>query len=281
MPVNHLLPFALPRGRDGTTGRLTVYFSPRLKERARLGRYAAWVDWPATLAGLDPRGPGQRGASPRTPGRRRGLVRRVAGRLRSAYAGRAAPVRRLLRDAAAADGVLGLLRADPGALPRAWPGRTRTARPAGDELRRAGHGRRAGPGARERRANSLAEAAAYRAPMDGRRGRGRARSSRPSSTSTPRSACSATTPSCCGISAWPSTSRCRACRPTRRQVSVSAGFGGGQATRGRPGHPDHRRLPGPAQPGPDHNEQAGGFLRLAAEKAFLSIVDPHLAGVPG
>ncbi len=53
MPINHLLPFALPRGRVGTTGgRLTVYFSPRLKERARLGRYAAWVDWPATLSGL-------------------------------------------------------------------------------------------------------------------------------------------------------------------------------------------------------------------------------------
>ena len=52
MPVNHLLPFALPRGRKGTAGQLTAYLSPRLKERGRLRDYPAWVDWPATLSGL-------------------------------------------------------------------------------------------------------------------------------------------------------------------------------------------------------------------------------------
>ena len=52
MPVNHLLPFALPHGRKGTTGQLTVYFSPRLKESARLRRYSEWVDWPRTLRDL-------------------------------------------------------------------------------------------------------------------------------------------------------------------------------------------------------------------------------------
>ncbi len=58
MPVNHLLPFALPRGRTGSTGRLTVYFSPRLKEGGRLGRYNAWVDWPRDACRADPRGHG-------------------------------------------------------------------------------------------------------------------------------------------------------------------------------------------------------------------------------
>ena len=51
MPVQHLLPFALPTGRDGNTGRLTVYFSPRLKEAGVLSDYSEWLDWPATLDG--------------------------------------------------------------------------------------------------------------------------------------------------------------------------------------------------------------------------------------
>ena len=67
-----------------TGGRLTVYFSPRLKERARLGRYAAWVDWPATLSGLNlvvrSTGP----SSPHTQVGIAGLVRGVAGRLLAA-----------------------------------------------------------------------------------------------------------------------------------------------------------------------------------------------------
>ncbi|BAK33546.1 hypothetical protein MLP_05320 [Microlunatus phosphovorus NM-1] len=53
MPVRHLLPFALPTGRTGPTGRLTVYLSPRLKADGVLADYPEWVDWPATLAGLN------------------------------------------------------------------------------------------------------------------------------------------------------------------------------------------------------------------------------------
>ena len=51
MPIRHLLPFALPAGRTGRVGRLTVYFSPRLKDRGRLRDYPEWLDWPATLTG--------------------------------------------------------------------------------------------------------------------------------------------------------------------------------------------------------------------------------------
>ena len=32
MPEQHLLPIALPRGRSGNTGYLTVYYAPRLKD---------------------------------------------------------------------------------------------------------------------------------------------------------------------------------------------------------------------------------------------------------
>ena len=58
---------------------------------------------------------------------------------------------------------------------------------------------------------------------------------------------------------------------------MTAGFGDGPGARGRADHPDHPDFLALPNPDPDHNEQAGGFLRLAAEKAFLSIVDPHLA----
>ncbi|MFT4165941.1 MAG: hypothetical protein QM650_11940 [Microlunatus sp.] len=53
MPVRQLLPFALPSGRTGSVGRLTVYLSPRLKANGVLADYPEWVDWPATLAGLN------------------------------------------------------------------------------------------------------------------------------------------------------------------------------------------------------------------------------------
>ena len=52
MPEQHLLPIALPRGRSGNTGYLTVYFSPRLKEPGVLHDYMEWMRWPDTLASL-------------------------------------------------------------------------------------------------------------------------------------------------------------------------------------------------------------------------------------
>jgi len=54
MPERHLLPIPLPTGRSGTNGRLTIYFAHRLKEQGRLQpHYPELVDWPATLAGLN------------------------------------------------------------------------------------------------------------------------------------------------------------------------------------------------------------------------------------
>lgn len=49
MPERHLLPIPLPHGRDGTTGFLTVYFSPRLRERGRLSDYPEWLNWADTV----------------------------------------------------------------------------------------------------------------------------------------------------------------------------------------------------------------------------------------
>ena len=49
MPEQHLLPIALPRGRIGDTGYLTVYYAPRLKEPGVLNDYPAWMRWPDTL----------------------------------------------------------------------------------------------------------------------------------------------------------------------------------------------------------------------------------------
>ncbi len=50
MPVQHLLPVALPRGKSGNTGRITLYFSPRLKQSGILADYPEWMNWPETLA---------------------------------------------------------------------------------------------------------------------------------------------------------------------------------------------------------------------------------------
>ena len=276
MPINHLLPFALPRGRDRhhrrSADRLLLPAAQGAGPIGSLRRVGRLARDPVRA---QPRRPGQRGCRPAHPGRHRGLVRGVAGRLLSAYAGRAAPVRRLLRYAAAADGVLGLLRADPGALPRDGPAAPeRPARRGRPD--RAGHRRRAGPGTATARTTAWPGR-----PHTGRRCPTRwtstNRSSHPTSTSTPRSACSATIRSCCAISAWPWTWRSADLPANPTQVSVSTGFGGGQALEVELVTRTTADFLARPNPDPDHNEQAGGFLRLAAEKAFLSIVDPHLA----
>ena len=53
MPEQHLLPIALPRGRNANTGYLTIYFAPRLKEPGILNDYMEWMRWPDTLASLN------------------------------------------------------------------------------------------------------------------------------------------------------------------------------------------------------------------------------------
>ncbi len=49
MPERHLLPIPLPHGRDGQTGFLTVYFSPRLRSKGPLFDYPEWEHWADTV----------------------------------------------------------------------------------------------------------------------------------------------------------------------------------------------------------------------------------------
>ncbi|GJL53451.1 MAG: hypothetical protein NPIRA02_05830 [Nitrospirales bacterium] len=54
MPEQHLLPVALPRGRglneEGQNiGKITIYFSPRLKDEDVLLNYPEWLNWPEML----------------------------------------------------------------------------------------------------------------------------------------------------------------------------------------------------------------------------------------
>ena len=45
MPERHLLAIPLPHGRNQQTGLLTVYFAPRLRERGPLSDYPEWTQW--------------------------------------------------------------------------------------------------------------------------------------------------------------------------------------------------------------------------------------------
>ena len=54
MPEQHLLPVALPRGRGlneagKNIGKITIYFSPRLKDEGVLSDYPEWLNWPEML----------------------------------------------------------------------------------------------------------------------------------------------------------------------------------------------------------------------------------------
>ena len=275
MPINHLLPFALPRGRVGTTGgRLTVYFSPRLKERARLGRYAAWVDWPATLAGLTLE---VRVNGAVVPHAQVGVVASSAV-WRAVFSPRTpvAPHRFVdfsgtpLQPMASSDFSERILELYLG-MARLHP----KGPPAGDDLiaLATAAGLDLEPDSPD---NSLAGAAAYRSPM-------------PDAVDVDEPVESPdfdfhASVSLLGhhpellrhlglavdleVSGLPAN-------PT--QVTVSTGFGGGQALQVELVTRTTADFLARPNPDPDHNEQAGGFLRLAAEKAFLSIVDPHLA----
>src|SRR5262245_973999 len=53
MPDRHLLPIPLPHGRAGRTGFLTVYFAPRLRERGPLSDYPEWERWADTVNAMN------------------------------------------------------------------------------------------------------------------------------------------------------------------------------------------------------------------------------------
>ena len=274
MPVNHLLPFALPRGRTGSTGRLTVYFSPRLKEGGRLGRYNAWEDWPSTLSGLSllvrvngtditPNPVGIQASSavwravfaPRTPVAPHRFVD-FSDTPRQPMASSDFSERIL-------ELYLGMAREHPDGPP-GGDALIALATAAGLNLESEGAD------------NSLAEAAAYRAPM--------------------KNAVDVDEPvaepefdfhaSVSLLGHHPELLRhlglavdleVPGLPANPNSVRVTAGFGGGQATEAvlvTRTTADFLALP---NPNPDFSEQADGFLRLAAEKAFLSLVDPHLA----
>lgn len=279
MAINHLLPFALPHGRTNDVGRLTVYFSPRLKEPGRLLRYPAYQDWPAFLASrnLRVRVNGVN-ANPRPVG-----VSASSTVWRAVF-DRETPVKAhrfldfsttpLLPMASSdfSENVLelylSLARLHPDGPPTGT-GLLTLARTAGLEL---------DPAAGQ--TGSLTEAADYRAPMvDG---------IDPEATvSAPAFDFHA------GVSLLghhPELLRHLGLAvdleidlpadPTEVRASVNgfgaAGFGpGGDTT--EVALITRTTADFWAESHPTDPEQAGGFLTLAAEKAFLSIVDPHLA----
>ena len=275
MPVNHLLPFALPRGRVGTSGgRLTVYFSPRLKERARLGRYGAWVDWPATLSGLNLEVRVNGAVVPHT----RVGVAASSAVWRAVFSPRTpvAPHRFVdfsgtpLQPMASSDFSERILELYLG-MARLHP----DGPPGGAELvaLAAAAGLDLEP---ESASNSLAEAAEYRAPMADAVDVDEAVES-PDFDFHASVSLLGHHPELLrhlGLAVDLEVSGLPA-NPT--QVSVSTGFGGGQALEVELVTRTTADFLARPNPDPDNNEQAGGFLRLAAEKAFLSIVDPHLA----
>jgi hypothetical protein len=279
MPIRHLLPFALPTGRTKNVGRLTVFFSPRLKESGPLSDYPEWVDWPAHLtAVLRPNleifvngvkanhtlvSPPPSSAvwtavfGPNTPVDAHRFVDFSKTPIQPMASGDFSE--------AVLDLYVALARTYPDGPPA---GTDLVALAAAAGLPLDGGGSDAEPG-------SLAEAAAYRAPMEDA-------VDVEEEPDPPRFDFHASL-SLLGhhpellrhlglavdlevdLTAPPAT------------VTVTTGYGGGQAveielvTRTTAAF---LALPNPAA---DFNEQSGGFLTLAADKAFLSIVDPHLA----
>ena len=276
MPVRHLLPFALPTGRTGRVGRLTVYFSPRLKDGGRLQDYQEWLDWPATLTNrlaldvfVDGLPVGHRVLS---PGPSSAVWTAVFGPRTPVAAHRVVDFRTTPRQPMASgdfsEAVLDLYlrtaREHPVGLP-SGPQLWALAEAAGFAN---GSGAEPEPG-------SLAEANAYRAPMA---------DADENDPAAPRFDLHA---SLSLLGHHPELLRHLGlavdlevdlpAAPSR--VSVTTGYG-------VPGGPrfeadlvtgttaDFRALPNPE---PTRTEQSDGFLRLAVERAFLSVVDPQLA----
>ncbi|MGH9118200.1 MAG: hypothetical protein ACRD0A_10105 [Acidimicrobiales bacterium] len=279
MPVRHLLPFALPTGRDKNIGRLTVCFSPRLKDRRRLLRYPEWLDWPDTLANrlaplLQVEVDGAVAAHTQVSVAPSSAVwRAVFGPDTPVEAHRfvdfsTTPIQPMASSdfsEAVLDLYVALARTSPDGPPS---GSDLLALAAAAGLPLDGSGG-SGPG-------PLAEAAAYRAPMED------AAEDDEDDELGPRFDFHA---SLSLLGHHPELLRHLGLAidleveltGSPSQVQVIAGYGG----------PDRFEIPmvtltTPAflarpNPAPDNNEQEAGFLTLATEKAFLSIVDPHLA----
>lgn len=279
MAIVHLLPFALPHGRTNNVGQLTVYFSPRLKEAGRLLRYPTFLDWPAFLAtrnlrvqvnGVD--------ANPRPVGvsASSSVWRAVFDRETPVKAHRfvdfsTTPVLPMASSDFSEDVLelyLSLARLHPDGPPTGT-GLLALARAAGLNL---------DPAAGE--TGSLSEAAAYRAPMVDA-------VDPDASVAAPEFDFHA---SVSLLGHHPELLRHLGlavdleidlpANPTEVRASINgfgaAGFGpGGDTT--EVALITHTTRDFWAEPSPTDPEQAGGFLTLAAEKAFLSIVDPHLA----
>src|SRR5688572_12029450 len=47
MPDRYMMAVPLPHGRDGNTGFMSIYFSPRLVGGGTLNDYPDWKNWPA------------------------------------------------------------------------------------------------------------------------------------------------------------------------------------------------------------------------------------------
>ena len=52
MPSRDLLPIAIPHGRSGNTGFVSVYLMPRLGFGPELSDFDDWTDWPAVVRAM-------------------------------------------------------------------------------------------------------------------------------------------------------------------------------------------------------------------------------------
>src|SRR5882757_8992447 len=52
MPDRELLPIAIPHGKDGNFGLVSVYLMPRLGFGPKLSDFPDWSDWPAVVRAM-------------------------------------------------------------------------------------------------------------------------------------------------------------------------------------------------------------------------------------
>ncbi|HET8970718.1 MAG TPA: hypothetical protein VFN19_06655, partial [Candidatus Nanopelagicales bacterium] len=268
---------ALPTGRQGRVGRLTVYLSPRLKESGRLRDYPEWVDWPATLTGrlaLEVRVDGA--VVPR-----RVVSPPPSSAAWTAVLGPRAPVaaHRFVDFSATplqpmASGPLSTAILDLYAsVSREHPESPPTGADLAALVASSGRGGGGGPTPKP---GTLREAADYRAPM-----------ADPAETE-PEAPDFDFHASISLLGHHPELLRHLGLAvdleidlppgpPGRVGVTTGYGGAGGQAVEAElvtATTPDFLARP---NPDPTLTEQAAGFLTLAADKAFLSSLDPHLA----
>lgn len=276
MPVRQLLPFALPTGRAGSVGRLTVYLSPRLKADGVLVDYPEWVDWPATLAGLNLRVRVDGAVVPH-----RLVSPTPSSAVWAATFAPDAPVRahhfvdfshaplQPMASGQITSSILGTYVRTAVEHPDGPPdGRQLLALAAASGLLDG-----SGPGTPD--PGSLAEAADYRAPMEDQDDR------------EPEGPEFDVHASISLLGHHPELLRHLGlaidlqvdlpAAPGRVRVTLGYGGAGGQAREIALVTLTTRDFLAQPNPQPELREQTGGFLTLAAEKAFLTMVDPHLA----